>query len=142
MPKRANFPSRMLWSIQSKAFFRSRKIIPFKRPLSIFIYHLLVICNNDVWVELFFLNSAWYSDRSLLDSRYTVNCFEINFSNWSRRYYRENWYRSIVTTLWFTPDLCIGDTHATLKSLGKTPISIDLLNITRVSETVFPEVQN
>ena len=95
MPKCANFPSRMLWSTQSKAFFRSRKIIPFKRPLSIFIYHLLVICNNDVWVELFFLNPESWIPEFL--------CIQI------RVYYRSflfltNLFSSFLASL---SDLCI-----------------------------------
>ena len=37
-----SFPSKMLWSTVSKAFFRSRKRSPFSEPLSIFKYQSFV----------------------------------------------------------------------------------------------------
>ena len=38
-PNVFNFPIKMAWSTQSKAFFKSRNMTPFKSPISTCIYH-------------------------------------------------------------------------------------------------------
>ena len=118
-----------------KGFFKSRKMIPFRSPLSIFIYHWFVFFPMDVVVELFLLKPDWLSDSKWLVFKYPMNWLEVSFSKTFAATDIIDIGLLLLHSNLLSP-LCIGDMHAVLKSSGKIPNSIDLLNML-VSDSVI-----
>ena len=71
--RKRNHSHRNLWSTVSNALLRSKNKTRFIRPLSIFKSQLFVAFNNEVNVELAFLNPNWWSDNILLAYGYLID---------------------------------------------------------------------